>query len=49
MKTLYIGEFPPPMGGVTVKNELLKNKVYNDSEMIFFDLYSCKKNPLYCN
>lgn len=45
MRALYIGEFPPPMGGVTVKNELLKSKVYNNSEMIFFDLYSCKKNP----
>lgn len=45
-KNLYIGEFPPPMGGVTVKNELIKNKIYNADDMDFFDLYSCKRNPL---
>lgn len=43
MKTLYIGEFPPPFGGVTVKNELLKT-VYQDEDVEFFNLYDCKKN-----
>lgn len=45
-RNLYIGEFPPPMGGVTVKNALIKDQIYKDSDILFFDLYSCKKNPL---
>ncbi len=43
MKTLYIGEFPPPFGGVTVKNELLKT-IYQEENVEFFNLYDCKKN-----
>lgn len=46
MSCLYIGEFPPPMGGVTVKNALIRDQIYKDSDVQFFDLYSCKKNPL---
>lgn len=47
MKTnLYIGEFPPPMGGVTVKNALIRDQIYTDSNIRFFDLYSCKRNLL---
>lgn len=45
-KTVYIGEFPPPFGGVTVKNALLRNEVYNECNGEFFNLYDCKKNPL---
>lgn len=45
-RNLYIGEFPPPMGGVTVKNALIRDQIYKDSDILFFDLYSCKKNPL---
>ena len=45
-RNLYIGEFPPPMGGVTVKNALIRDQIYKDSDISFFDLYSCKKNPL---
>lgn len=45
-RCLYIGEFPPPMGGVTVKNALIRDQIYNDSNILFFDLYSCKRNPL---
>lgn len=45
-KSLYIGEFPPPMGGVTVKNALIRDSIYKKCGVVFFDLYSCKKNPL---
>ena len=43
-KTLYIGEFPPPFGGVTVKNELLRRTIYKNENVDFFNLYDCKKN-----
>lgn len=46
VRAIYIGEFPPPFGGVTVKNDLLKEKVYNDKSVVFFNLYDCKKNFL---
>lgn len=45
-RNLFIGEFPPPMGGVTVKNALIRDQIYKDSDISFFDLYTCKKNPL---
>lgn len=45
-RVLYIGEFPPPIGGVTIKNDLLKRYIFMDSMNEFFDLYDCKKNRL---
>ena len=45
-RNLYIGEFPPPMGGVTVKNALIKRYIYYNSNIDYFDLYSCKRNPI---
>lgn len=45
-KTLYIGEFPPPFGGVTVKNQLLRDYIYNSDQVQFFNLYDCKKNRI---
>lgn len=38
-KILYIGEFPPPYGGVTIKNSLLVNEVLADCDLETFDLY----------
>ena len=46
MRCLYIGEFPSPIGGVTIKNALIRDQIYKDSDIRFFDLYSCQKNPL---
>lgn len=45
-KHLYIGEFPPPIGGVTVKNNLMRTQVFYDCDIEFFDLYRCKRNSL---
>lgn len=44
-RNIYIGEFPPPVGGVTIKNSLLKDEIYKDLDMYFVDLYECKKRP----
>lgn len=42
---VYIGELPPPYGGVAVKNSFLLNKVYcNETNMI--DLVECKRRPI---
>ena len=45
-KLLYIGEFPPPFGGVTIKNNLLANMFSEYQTIDVFDLYSLKKNLL---
>lgn len=41
---LFVGEFPPPMGGVTVKNTLLLNEVFADTNISTFDLYVFKRS-----
>ena len=38
-KILYIGEFPPPYGGVTIKNSLLVGEILADCDLETFDLY----------
>lgn len=43
-KILYIGEFPPPYGGVTVKNDLLVNEVLDGCDNELFDLYTFKRD-----
>lgn len=43
--SVYIGEFPPPFGGVTIKNRILQEAVFNDGTVQFFNLYECKRNP----
>ena len=45
-KILYIGEFPPPYGGVTVKNDLLVSEVLRGCDIELFDLYTFKRNRL---
>lgn len=37
---VYIGEMPPPMGGVTVKNELLINLIFKDFNAEVIDIYT---------
>lgn len=39
---LYIGEFPPPYGGVTTKNSLLLNEVLNEFDVDCFNLHRFK-------
>lgn len=42
----YIGELPPPYGGVTVKNKLVYQHVYEPIGAKFIDLMICKRNPI---
>lgn len=44
---LYIGEFPPPYGGVTLKNVFIKENIFFDMEVSYINLVKCKRNPLY--
>ena len=37
---VYIGELPPPMGGVTVKNELLINSIFTELNAEVIDIYT---------
>lgn len=41
---LYIGELPPPYGGVAVKNKLVYEKIYADNDTEFIDLVECKRH-----
>ncbi len=44
-KTVFIGELPPPYGGVAVKDEIMYNEVYHQRGVLFLDLVECKRNP----
>lgn len=39
-RPMYIGELPPPMGGVTVKNELLINSVFSELNPEIINIYT---------
>ena len=39
-RPVYIGELPPPMGGVTVKNELLINSVFSELHPEIINIYT---------
>lgn len=41
---LFIGEFPPPYGGVTIKDSLLVEEVFDDCCVERFDLYCFKRD-----
>lgn len=43
---LYIGEFPPPYGGVTVKNVALCEQIFDGYKIELFDLYLFKRRKL---
>lgn len=45
-KVLFIGEFPPPYGGVTVKDALLRDEFFEGHEVDSFDLYAFERSPL---
>lgn len=45
-RILYIGEFPPPYGGVTIKNSLLACEVFADCELDIIDLYRFKREKV---
>lgn len=42
---MYIGELPPPYGGVTVKNELMLKYIFNDCNTRMIDLMESKRAP----
>lgn len=44
-KLLFIGEFPPPYGGVTVKDTLLCDEFFASCNATVFDLYDFKRRP----
>ena len=46
-KLVYIGEFPPPYGGVTTKNLNIKKYLLYDMDVAYVDLQRCKRNFLY--
>lgn len=37
---VFLGELPPPMGGVTVKNELLVNTIFRELDAEVIDIYT---------
>ena len=45
-RLLFIGEFPPPYGGVTVKDSLLRDEIFSSCDAKFFDLYDFKRRPI---
>lgn len=45
-RLLFIGEFPPPYGGVTIKDALLRDDYFAQCGAIVFDLYSFKRKPI---
>ncbi len=42
---LYIGEFPPPYGGISTKNLFIKDCLLSDAAVEWVDMYDFKKNP----
>ena len=44
-KVAFIGEFPPPYGGVTVKDLLLRDEFFIGNDFEVFDLYAFKRTP----
>ena len=45
MNTYYIGSFPPPYGGVTIKNDNLYNALKNEIDIEKIDLSELKRKP----
>lgn len=44
-RLLFIGEFPPPYGGVTIKDEMLLADVFDGLDPAVFNLYDFKRRP----
>lgn len=45
-KLLYIGEFPPPFGGVTIKNQLILDEIFDKNSYEVINLYDCKNHKI---
>ena len=43
---VFIGEVPPPYGGVAVKDKLVFKEVYEELGTQMIDLVECKRHPL---
>lgn len=43
-QALFIGEFPPPYGGVTIKNKMIINFIHDDIKLIVINIYDYKKH-----
>lgn len=44
-RIIYIGELPPPYGGVSVKNQLLLECVFDSEKTEFIDVMACQRLP----
>ena len=42
---IFIGELPPPYGGVAVKDKLVFREVYQELGAEMIDLVECKRHP----
>lgn len=42
---LYIGELPPPYGGVSVKNQIIYQELSNNHRVYMIDMVICKRQP----
>lgn len=43
---IFIGELPPPYGGVAVKDKLIYQEIYQELGAEMIDLVECKRHPL---
>ena len=42
---VFVGELPPPYGGVAVKDKLMFQQIYEPSGVKMIDLVECKWEP----
>ena len=45
-KGIYIGELPPPYGGVSIKNTILYENAFKGAGVEMIDLQKCRRSPL---
>lgn len=43
---VYIGELPPPYGGVTIKNKFIYEHIFKELDVEFIDVQECRRSPL---
>ena len=46
MKTIFIGTFPPPIGGVTLKNKMIVTELAERIDFVIIDFGKHKKSAL---
>lgn len=44
-KIVYIGELPPPFGGVTIKNKIVFDEIFKELGTEFIDVQECRRFP----